>query len=120
MEQKACRAQKGRCTKNIFHFSESPLLTVFVYFLSVIYSYESASAVILCEFLQELQHEFKWQQNTFAKSVKGGFFFFKYFIQHCFIYRSSDSSVSEDDGIDARTVANFALAVRGSITTRLQ
>jgi hypothetical protein len=42
-----------------------------------------------------------------------------YFIQHCFISRPSDSNVSEDAGIEPRTViANFALAAR-ALTTRL-
>ncbi len=49
---------------------------------------------------------------------KGGFFldffFFMYDIQHCFICRPSDSSVSEDAGIESRTVATIALAVRRS------
>ncbi len=35
-----------------------------------------------------------------------------YLIQHCFICRPSDSTVSEDAGIEPRTVATFALAVR--------
>jgi hypothetical protein len=42
-----------------------------------------------------------------------------YFIQHCFVCRHSDSTVSEDAGIEPRTVATSALAVRRSITTRL-
>jgi hypothetical protein len=38
-----------------------------------------------------------------------------YFIQHCFICRlPSDSTVSEDAGIEPRTVATSALAVRRS------
>jgi hypothetical protein len=32
-----------------------------------------------------------------------------YFIQHCFICRPSDSTVSEDAGIEPRTVATLAL-----------
>jgi hypothetical protein len=40
-------------------------------------------------------------------------------IQHCFICRPSDSTLSEDAGIEPRTVATTALAVRRSITTRL-
>jgi hypothetical protein len=32
------------------------------------------------------------------------FFFFMYFIQHCFICRPSDCTVSEDAGIEPRTV----------------
>ncbi len=34
-----------------------------------------------------------------------------YVIQHCFICRPSDSSVSEDAGIEPRTLATLALAV---------
>jgi hypothetical protein len=42
------------------------------------------------------------------------FFFFSYNIQHCFICRPSDSSVPTDAGIEPRTVATCALAVRRS------
>jgi hypothetical protein len=41
-------------------------------------------------------------------------FFSVYCIQHCFICRPSDSNVSEDAGIEPRTVATSALAVRRS------
>ncbi len=41
-------------------------------------------------------------------------FFCMYFIQHCFICRPSDSTVPEDPGIEPRTVATFALAVKRS------
>jgi hypothetical protein len=37
-----------------------------------------------------------------------------YVIQHCFICRPSDSTVSEDAGIEPRTVATLALTVRRS------
>jgi hypothetical protein len=37
-----------------------------------------------------------------------------YDIQHCFICRTSDSTVAEDAGIEPRTVATTALAVRRS------
>ncbi len=40
--------------------------------------------------------------------------FFMYCIQYCFICRPSDSTVSEDAGIEPRTVATTALAVRRS------
>ncbi len=43
-----------------------------------------------------------------------GFFFSLYCFQHCFICRPSDSTVSEDTGIEPRTVAPSALAVRRS------
>jgi hypothetical protein len=42
-----------------------------------------------------------------------------YDIQHCFICRLSDSTVSEDAGIEPRTVAITALAVRDAPTTWL-
>ncbi len=42
------------------------------------------------------------------------FFLFMYDIQHCFICRPSDSTVLEDAGIEPRTVATTALAVRRS------
>jgi hypothetical protein len=45
----------------------------------------------------------------------GGFFiFFPYNIQHCFISHPSDSTVPTDAGIEPRTVATGALAVRRS------
>jgi hypothetical protein len=40
-----------------------------------------------------------------------------YFIQHCSICRPSDYTVSEDAGIEPRTVASSALAVRRNIKT---
>ncbi len=40
--------------------------------------------------------------------------FFMYCIQHCFICRPLDSTVSEDAGIEPRTIATSALAVRRS------
>ncbi len=43
-----------------------------------------------------------------------------YSIQHGFICLPSDSTVSEDAGIEPRTVPALALAVRRSITTRLE
>jgi hypothetical protein len=39
---------------------------------------------------------------------------FMYIIQHCFICRPSDSTLSEDAEIEARTVATLALAARCS------
>ncbi len=40
------------------------------------------------------------------------FFFFMYVIQHCFICRPSESTVSEDAGIKPRSVATLALTAR--------
>jgi hypothetical protein len=45
---------------------------------------------------------------------KGGFFLFMYVIQHCFICRPSDSTVSEDARIEPWTVATLALTARRS------
>jgi hypothetical protein len=50
------------------------------------------------------------------KMIESGIFkdFFMYFIQHCFICRLSESTVSEDAGIKPRTVATLAFLVRRS------
>jgi hypothetical protein len=59
------------------------------------------------------------QCNT---SKTGGFFWFFflcYYIQHCFICRPSDFTVSEDAGMEPRTVATSTLAVRRSNHYRL-
>ncbi len=53
----------------------------------------------------------------YALRAVGNFFFFlflSYYIQHCFICRPSDSTVPTDAGIEPRTVAAGALAVRRS------
>jgi hypothetical protein len=42
-----------------------------------------------------------------------------YDIQQCFICRPSDFSVSEDAGIEPRTVATTALAVTDAVINRL-
>ncbi len=60
---------------------------------------------ILCEPIQILSFKiFFW----------GIFYFFSYYIQHCFICCPSDSTVPSDAGIKPRTVATGALAVRHS------
>jgi hypothetical protein len=47
-------------------------------------------------------------------------FFFIYVIkQHCFICRTSDLTVSEDAGIEPKTVATLALTTKNALTTRL-
>jgi hypothetical protein len=52
--------------------------------------------------------------------ITEGFFGFfllctiSYCIQHCFFCRSSDSTVSENAGIEHRTIATLAVAVRRS------
>jgi hypothetical protein len=53
--------------------------------------------------------------TLFSKGDYFGFFlFYMYDIQHCFICRPSDSTVSEDAGIEPKTVATTALALRCS------
>ncbi len=67
-----------------------------------------------------------WNRNLiimvriFFFFLKGDFFnFFQYFIQHGFICRPSDSTLSETAGIEPRTVATSALAVgRSNHTAR--
>jgi hypothetical protein len=57
---------------------------------------------------EQLQHEF---ECIILKS--GDFFsFFVLLHKHCFICSPSDSTVSEDAGIEPRTVETLALAVR--------
>ncbi len=57
----------------------------------------------------------KPQPNIFLKIFSFRIFcFFSYYIQHCFICRPSDSTVPTDAGIEPRTVATGALAVRRS------
>jgi hypothetical protein len=52
--------------------------------------------------------------KVFLKILFGDFLFFSYYIQHCFICRPSDSTVPTDAGIEPRTVATGALAIRRS------
>ncbi len=46
--------------------------------------------------------------RTFVKGDFLDFLLFMYYIQHCFICRPSDSTVSKDAGIEPRTVASTA------------
>ncbi len=56
------------------------------------------------------------EQRLASKNIITGDFwdFLFYFIYHCFICRPLDSTVSEDAGIEPRTVATLALAGRRS------
>jgi hypothetical protein len=85
---------------------------VFHHFLQ--YSYvangtASSSSIIWWRQIKEVSL-IKLKDNYFF----GGFFIFSYYIQHCFICRPSDSAVPTDAGIEPRTVATSALAVRRS------
>jgi hypothetical protein len=60
-------------------------------------------------------HQNHWLNTFFSIFFWGIFlFFFSYCIQHCFICRPSDSTVPTDAGIEPRTAAIGALAVRRS------
>jgi hypothetical protein len=50
----------------------------------------------------------------FNRGIFDYFIYVPYFTQHCFVCRPLDSTVSEDAGIEPRTVATLALAVRRS------
>ncbi len=50
----------------------------------------------------------------FKKEMFWFFILSPIFIQHCFVSRLSDSTVSEDAGIELRTVASWVLTVRCS------
>ncbi len=52
--------------------------------------------------------------TSFVGYVRYFFFFFSFYIQHYFICRPSDSTVPTDAGIEPRTIATGALAVRHS------
>ncbi len=52
--------------------------------------------------------------DFFISILLGGIFFFLYVIQYFFICHPSDSTVSEDDGIEPRTVATLVWTVRRS------
>jgi hypothetical protein len=65
--------------------------------------------------LNTFKVNFETHRLLFFKYFFGGFFlFFSYYIQHCLICRPSDSTVPTDAGIEPRTVATGALAVRRS------
>jgi hypothetical protein len=53
------------------------------------------------------------EKNTY-RGIFLVFFLLMYVIQHCFICRPSDSTVSEDAGIEPRTVTTLALTARRS------
>jgi hypothetical protein len=65
-----------------------------------------------CGDLMHKQHNPELWQYRIRKGGFLGFFLLMYDIQHCFICRPSDFTVSEDAGIEPRTVATTALAVR--------
>ncbi len=54
--------------------------------------------------------EVGWQFGNFSRGIFL-VFFCMYFIQHCFICRPSDSTVSDNAGIEPRPLATLALVV---------
>ncbi len=68
-------------------------------------------SIFKCNFFKRL-----YLKTYFTYSfLKGDFWiFFLYFMQHCFICRPSESTESEDAGIQPRTVATTALVVTRS------
>jgi hypothetical protein len=58
--------------------------------------------------------------NIFFKYIFGGFFIFlSYYTQHCFICRSSDSTVPTDAGIEPRTLLQLVHWQSDALTIRL-
>jgi hypothetical protein len=97
--------------------------TVMTTALAVRCSNHSARSTMLVPDTESVTHHFlpshkilkvHNHENAFFKGGFFGFFLFMYDIQHCFICRPSDFTVSEDAGIESRTVATTALAVRRS------
>jgi hypothetical protein len=50
----------------------------------------------------------EYKGKIYVKDIGFFLFMYRYDIQHCFICRPSDSTVSEDAGIEPRTVATTA------------
>jgi hypothetical protein len=69
---------------------------------------------------QTVQKNGRTKDFWILESSTGGFLkkFSMYLFQHCFICSPSAATVSEDAGIEPRTVATSAMAVR-PLTTRL-
>jgi hypothetical protein len=57
---------------------------------------------------RSLFHHFFSSTKVFSLSSISIFYFFSYYIQHCFICRLSDSTVPTDAGIELRTVTTGA------------
>jgi hypothetical protein len=52
--------------------------------------------------------------SVFKREIFLDFCYVLYLVQHCFICSSSESTVSEDAGIELRTAATVTLAIRRS------
>jgi hypothetical protein len=79
--------------------------------------YSSLSRYLCITQNGKVKPSFKCKKKQKIKKKHGDFldfFFSMYCIQHWFICRPSDSTVSEDAGIEPLTVATSALTVRRS------
>ncbi len=125
-----CLSQDGACTNLLENFSENCLkgylsndTTLNPPLFSLVNTFKG-SCFFICVNLNGLRtfQGYSSQHNNilcsgeillFLNNFLGDFFeFFSYCIQHCFICRPSDSTVPLDAGIEPRTVATDALAVR--------
>jgi hypothetical protein len=61
-------------------------------------------------FVKERRKKYEKNNKNFLQKTV----IYRYAIQHCFICRPSSATVLEDAGIQTRTVATFALAVKRS------
>jgi hypothetical protein len=61
-----------------------------------------------------MQREVEQNNHGLGERLSEDFCAFVYFVKNCFICRPSDLTVSEDAGIEPRTAATLALAVRRS------
>ncbi len=81
---------------------------------ALLYTLLFVTVTILAECdVHHSKHEVLYNVNICTGGFLG-FFYSMYCIQHCFICRPSDSTVSEDAGIEPRTVATSELTVRRS------
>ncbi len=81
-------------------------------FYILVTPYWEVKGIIIRKVSSLLLREESWNERMLARVVF--FSFFSYYIQHCFICRPLDSTVPTDAGIEPRTVATGAKAVRRS------
>jgi hypothetical protein len=72
---------------------------------------EQCTVVFACKVTELARQKHRYalycEKSTNRRSANRKFF--QYFIQHCFICRPSDSSVSEDAGIEGRYLAEWCM-----------
>jgi hypothetical protein len=105
--------------ENIYFWFSHPIWPVF-FFTSITTIPSSAHTISQTERLTTWQPFSNFIGSSMAKSLCQKFlsigefyaWIFKYFIQHCFICRPLDSTFFKYAGIEPRTAATLALAVR--------